>query len=369
MKKTDIFLLVLLFSAAIISVVYFVPDKGKLAAEMLADTVKIGVRQSQVSFVREYLSLNNLIHHEMGNPLKTPEKVKKVSDDLTATDEDIQAYMRAARKKAKTAKSAGKVVERTLLNMNGQVASGNIKVQNRTDKKINIDKILKEGANLKIADKSKPTILIYHTHTHECFVALDNGKYMQGETTQSANPAHNIVRVGDAIVEQLEKAGFAVLHDTEIHDDDYNNAYAHSGKTIDTYLKKYPSIEVTIDIHRDSIGVEGDSKARTAVVKEINGKKAAQIMIITGCEENFITGFPHWYDNLHFALGLQKRFSDDYPGLARPLYFADRKYDMYKTKNSVLIEVGADGNTLEQAVYSGKMIGVTLAKYLEGYVE
>ncbi|MBQ3432482.1 MAG: stage II sporulation protein P [Clostridia bacterium] len=368
MKKTDIFLLVILFSAAIVSVVYFVPNKGKLAVEMLAGTVKLGVRQSQVSFVQEYLSLNKLIHHEMGNPIKTPEKVKVVSDDLTVTDEDIQKYIRAAEKKAKTAKAAGKVVERTLLNMNGQVSSGNVKVQNRTDKKIHIDKILKEGANLKIADKSKPTILIYHTHTHECFVSLDNGKYMQGETTQSADPSQNIVRVGDAIVEQLEKAGFGVLHDTEIHDDDYNNAYAHSGKTIDKYLKKYPSIEVTIDIHRDSIGVEGDAKARTAVVEEINGKKAAQIMIITGCEENFITDFPHWYDNLHFALGLQKQFSDDYPGLARPLYFADRKYDMYKTRNSVLIEVGSDGNTLEQAVYSGKMIGVTLAKYLEGYV-
>ena len=100
MKKTDIFLLVLLFGAAVFSVIYFVPDKGKLAAEILASTVKIGVRQSQVSFVQEYLSLNNLIHHEMGNPLKTPEKVKEVSDDLTVTDEDIQAYMRAARKKA-----------------------------------------------------------------------------------------------------------------------------------------------------------------------------------------------------------------------------------------------------------------------------
>ncbi len=369
MKKTDIFLLVILFSAALISVIYFVPDKGKLAAELLAGTVKISVRQSQVSFVKEYFSLNKLIHHEMGNPIQPlKEKVKKSSDDLTVTDDDILKFMQEAKQKAKSTKAAAKVVERTIKDMNGQVSAGNVKVQNRTDKKIDIEKILKEGANLKIADKSKPTILIYHTHTHECFVSLDNGKYMQGETTQSADPAKNIVRVGDAIVEQLEKAGFNVLHDTEIHDDDYNNAYAHSGKTIDKYLKKYPSIEVTIDIHRDSIGVEGDTKARTSVVKEIAGKKAAQIMIITGCEENFITDFPHWYDNLHFALGLQKQFSDDYPGLARPLYFADRKYDMYKTKNSVLIEVGSDGNTLEQAVYSGKMIGVTLAKYLEGYV-
>ena len=104
MKKTDIFLLVILFSAALISVIYFVPDKGKLAAELLAGTVKIGVRQSQVSFVKEYFSLNKLIHHEMGNPIQPlKEEVKKSSDDLTVTDDDILRLMQEAAKKAKIA--------------------------------------------------------------------------------------------------------------------------------------------------------------------------------------------------------------------------------------------------------------------------
>ena len=255
------------------------------------------------------------------------------------------------------------------MNMTQQVSAGEVKVQNRTDKNIDIDKIVKEGANLKIADKTKPTVLIYHTHTHECYVQLDKGFYMKGETTQSADSAQNVVRVGDAIVDRLEKAGFAVIHDTAIHDDDYNNSYADSGKAIDKILKQYPTIEVTIDIHRDSVGVEGDSDARTSLVKEIAGKKAAQVMIISGCEENAIKDFPDWYDNLHFALGLQKQFSEDFPGLARPLYFADRRYNMYKTKNSVLIEVGSDGNTLEQAVYSGKLVGAALVNYLGKYVQ
>ena len=370
MKKSDIILLVLLAGAAVVSIIKFVPDKMQVLGDMLGATVKISVSASQQAFVQRYLSLDKLLHHEMGNPLRTPqESGEEKTADLTQTDADIQALQQKALKKAKTTAAAGKVVERTIENMNEQIAFGDIKVQNRTEKDIDIEKILKEGAKLRIEDKSKPTVLIYHSHTHECFVQLDNGSYMKGETTQSADSGQNMVRVGDAICAQLEQAGFSVIHDTKIHDEDYNHSYEHSGKEIDKILKKYPSIDVTIDIHRDSIGGEGDDSARTSVVREIAGKKAAQIMIITGCEENFITDFPHWYDNLHFALGLQQQFCVDFPGLARPLYFADRKYDMYKTRNSVLIEVGSDGNTLEQAVYSGKMIGASLARYLEKYVK
>ena len=370
MKKTDIIFLSVLAALALVCVVKFIPDKSAFLTEVLAGTVKIGVREAQKDFFSEHLSLKRLINNEIGNPLKVPpEEEEEEIIDLSVTDEDITEYMEKARQKAKNTAAAGKVVERTIDNMTGQVSSGSIKVQNRKEKKIDIDKILDEGASLSIKDKSKPTVLIYHSHTHESFVALEGGKYYKGETTQSSNKSENVVRVGDAIVEQLEKAGFNVIHDTDFHDDDYNHSYEHSGKKIDRILKKYPSVDVTVDIHRDSVGVEGDKKARTSLVREINGKKAAQIMIITGCEENFIKDFPNWYDNLHFALGLQKQFASDFPGLARPLYFADRRYDMYKTKNSVLIEVGSDGNTLEQAVYSGKMVGVTLANYLEQYVQ
>ncbi|MBQ6381386.1 MAG: stage II sporulation protein P [Clostridia bacterium] len=370
MKKSDKIIAMLLLAAAVVSIIKFVPDKQQVFHTFLAGLVKVGVRESQTAFVERYLSFQNLLHREMGNPLTAPQVQKKEEiEDLSATDADVAALKKKALQKAKTAKAAGKVTERTIVNMNGQVSAAGVKVQNRTDKSIDIEKILSEGAKLQIADKQKPSVLIYHTHTHECYVQLDGGKYYKGETTQSADSAQNVVRVGDAVCAQLEKAGFAVIHDTAIHDDDYNNAYANAGKAMDKLLKKYPTIDVTIDIHRDSIGVEGDETARTSVVQEIGGKKAAQVMIITGCEENFITDFPHWYDNLHFALGLQKQLSEEYPGLARPLYFADRKYDMYKTKNSVLIEIGSDGNTLEQAVYSGKMVGQSLANYLQKYVK
>lgn len=369
MKNKDILISVIAAISALTIVIFFIPDKKAACVNFLASTLKISLRQSQTRFKNNYLNLNNLVQNELGNPLKkAPEKVAKTYSGITQTDSDI-LKKQVAFKANKNKKAAGKVYERTFVNMNSQVQYGKIKVQNRTQKKINIKKILEEGAALRIKDKSKPTVLIYHTHTHESFVTLEGGVYYKGETTQSSDKSENIVRVGNAIVERLEKAGYNVIHDTSFYDDDYNNAYKHSGKGIDKILAKYPTIDVAIDIHRDSIGVEGDTKGRTSAVNTIAGKKAAQIMIVTGCEEDFITDFPDWYDNLHFAIGLQNQLQSDFEGLARPVYFADRKYNMYKTKNSVLIEIGSDGNTLEQAVYSGKMLGESLAKYLDNYIE
>lgn len=368
MKKADIVFIVAVFLAALVFLVKSIPDKQAFCADLIAKTVELGVSESQKNFVKNKLSINALIKNELGNPLKSQTKEPVSNSPLSETDSDI-LKKQIAFKANKNKKAAGKIYERTFINMNSQVQYGKIKVQNRTEKKIDIKKILSEGARLKIKDKSKPTVLIYHTHTHESFVTLEGGVYYKGETTQSSDKSENIVRVGDAIVERLQKAGYNVIHDTAFYDDDYNNAYKHSGVGIDKVLKKYPSIDVAIDIHRDSIGVEGDEKGRTAAVNTINGKKAAQIMIVTGCEEDFIKDFPNWYDNLHFAIGLQNQLQQDFEGLARPVYFADRKYNMYKTKNSVLIEVGSDGNTLEQAVYSGKMLGESLAKYLDNYIE
>lgn len=368
MKNKDILITLISAVLALAIVIFFIPDKKLACVNLLAGAFKINLKESQTQFKDNYLNLNNLVQNELGNPLKKETNKSVKYSLLTETDSDV-LKKQVAFKANKNKKAAGKIYERTFINMNSQVKYGKIKVQNRTEKKINIKKILGEGARLKIKDKSKPTVLIYHTHTHESFVTLEGGVYYKGETTQSSDKSENIVRVGDAIVERLQKAGYNVIHDTAFYDDDYNNAYKHSGVGIDKILKKYPSIDVAIDIHRDSIGVEGDEKGRTAAVNTINGKKAAQIMIVTGCEEDFIKDFPNWYDNLHFAIGLQNQLQQDFEGLARPVYFADRKYNMYKTKNSVLIEVGSDGNTLEQAVYSGKMLGESLAKYLDNYIE
>ena len=92
-------------------------------------------------------------------------------------------------------------------------------------------------------------------------------------------------------------------------------------------------------------------------------------MMISGCQEegNGVTNLPDWKYNLTFALQLQKELEDNFQGITRPLYFCARSYNMNLTHCSLLVEMGSDANTLEQAVYSGKCLGVAVGKMLENY--
>ncbi len=118
--------------------------------------------------------------------------------------------------------------------------------------------------------------------------------------------------------------GIGVLHDITQHDyPSYNGSYDRSRATVQQYLKKYPSIRVVLDIHRDAIA-SGDTV--TAPVAEINGKTAAQIMIISGCDSGK-GNYPEFRKNLRFASALQNRLESDHPGLTRPVLFDYRFYN------------------------------------------
>ena len=164
--------------------------------------------------------------------------------------------------------------------------------------------------------------------------------------------------MGDALVSALEAQGIGVIHDTEVYDASYNGAYARSRTAVQAYLEQYPSIQVTIDVHRDA--VYNSSVSAVKPTAEINGQKAAQIMIITGAEEGLVSSFPSWRENLRFALALQKAAQEKYEGLMKPIYFCQRKYNMDLTPCSLLLEFGSDTNTLAEAVYAGYLLGDAL---------
>jgi stage II sporulation protein P len=119
---------------------------------------------------------------------------------------------------------------------------------------------------------------------------------------------------------------------------------------------------VVIDGHRDAIGGE-DTKVKPTAI--INGKKAAQVMILAGCQTGSVEGFPHWEENFRFCLQLQKQLEADYPDLARPLLFKACKYNFDLLNGSILIEIGTDANTLEEATYSAELLGQALVKILQ----
>ena len=104
-------------------------------------------------------------------------------------------------------------------------------------------------------------------------------------------------------------------------------------------------------------------------IAEIGGRKAAQLMIITGAEEGKVKDFPDWEYNLRVALRLQKRCEDMFPGLMRPVLFSQRKYNMDITHFSLLIEMGSEANTLEEACYSGRLLACALASLMDEYAK
>ena len=217
-------------------------------------------------------------------------------------------------------------------------------------------------------DGKEPKILIYHTHTTEAYSLLDVGYYTGSLDTRSSKADRNMVRVGDDLCKYLNDMGINTIHDTQIHDDNYTGAYKHSRKSVLKYLEQYPSIDITIDVHRDDITYENKTKVKPTAV--VNGKKAARMMIIAGAEYGSVSNYSTWEYNLRFDMAVQNRVNSMYPFLMRPILFAERKYNMDLTHNSFLLEIGTDANTLDEATYSARLFATALGGLLkDDYIE
>lgn len=222
-----------------------------------------------------------------------------------------------------------------------------------------IDQIANPPA-FEITDTSEPQVLIMHTHTTEGYELQTADWYDKNFNSRTTDSSLNVVRVGDEITKQLQAAGIGVIHDTTIHDyPTFPGCYDRSAVTVQNYLQKYPSIKIVLDVHRDAI--EDQSGVRYAPVANINGKNAAQVMIISGCDDGTMN-YPNYFLNLRFAAVLQRQMEGDYPGLTRPVLFDYRKYNQHLTSGSLLLEMGSVANSLEEVIYSGELVGKSLAR-------
>ncbi len=240
----------------------------------------------------------------------------------------------------------------------------NFFVNNKTGLDLNIQEEISKKPDINIKKDGTPQVLIYHTHTCESYMDKDQGFCYESFYPRTENKKYSVVRVGDEICKNLEKAGIKTIHDTTCHDSpSFSGSYNRSSDTIDRNLKAYPSIQVTIDIHRDTIGNNERGKIKPTFT--FGQKKAAQVMILSGCDLDGSMHFPDWEYNLRLALRLQKSIENLYPGMTRALYFGKFKYNMHKTHGSLLIEVGTEVNTLEEAVRTGGFLGNALADVFE----
>lgn len=359
--------------------VYFMP----LMTDSLTEVTDFAVKASSPSYVASQIkeALSCYIIAPDGNDNTTISdddkqvmhsiiaKDSEDNTDITATPDDIQELMKQAEEALNEEDAVGKTSEEPYHGGGTIITEGVNQIQSKIPFDVynpDIKKLLEQDTDLSIGDKSKPTVLIYHSHTTEAYSLLDVGYYNSSDA-RSKNADRNMVRVGDELTRYLEKHGFVVIHDTEIHDEEYNSAYDNSREVVEKYLEEYPSIEITIDVHRDDITYSDKTKVKPTAV--INGKKAARMMIIAGCEYNRVKNFPNWEKNLRFDLQVQNKVNELYEGLMRPILFSERKYNMYETDYSFLLEVGTDANTLEEACYSARLFGDALGQLLnEKYV-
>ena len=203
---------------------------------------------------------------------------------------------------------------------------------------INGEKLLSIDTSLERISE-EPQILIYHTHGTEGYSDSRNGV-----------EADTVVGMGDILCEELTARGLSVIHDRTTYDyvngkDNRNYAYTTARPQIEELLKEYPSIEVILDIHRDS------GAARKAT---IDGKDTAQIMLFNGLCRNAdgpISYLPNPYlDNtLAFSLQLNLLGRERYPGLMYKLYLKNYRYNMHFTGHCMLVELGTQNNTVEEA--------------------
>ena len=212
-------------------------------------------------------------------------------------------------------------------------------------------------------DSDGPQVLIMHTHATESFEPYDADTYDTRHTWRTTDNTQNIVAAGEVMAEAIRSYGIEVLHDETQHDyPSYNGSYERSAVTVQDYLEKYPSIKVVLDVHRDAV------QRDTTLVKpvtEIDGRKAAQLMIIAGCDDGTMD-MPNWSKNFRFAAGMQDAIESRYPSLTRPVFFCYRKYNQDLTTGSLLIEIGSHGNTLEEVLYTAQLAGDAIGSYLQG---
>ena len=279
--------------------------------------------------------------------------------------DDIQKLVTEAEKKYANSSNDGKIISVDYSKQNATSEYDGIYLRNTTlNHQINIEDYLNKQVQAFIT-ANKPTVLIYHTHTTETYELLDRDFYTNERNTRSNNSQENMVRVGEEICKVLEEKGYKTIHDKTVYDESVSGAYDRSRAKISGILKDNPSIQIVLDIHRDSIYQKDNSKVKT--VTEIDGRKAAQIMLITGCEDGNVTDFPNWQKNLTFAVNLQEKLTSDNKTLTRPLMFCSRKYNMDLVPCALSVEIGTDANTLSEAVYSAGLFANSLSEFLEEY--
>lgn len=211
-----------------------------------------------------------------------------------------------------------------------------------------------------------PKVLILHSHATESYTQTAQFSYQQSSAYRTLDTQYNMVRVGEALKEALEAKGIVAIHDTTLHDHpSYNDSYINSRETAQQWLQKHPSISLVIDLHRDAAGNTSGGQLNTGAVVE--GEASAQLMLVVGSNAGG-RNHPGWKQNMALAAKLHAQLEKRFPGICRPISFRTERFNQDLSAGALLIEVGAAGDTLEEALVAARALAEGISDLALGTV-
>lgn len=229
------------------------------------------------------------------------------------------------------------------------VMCDSVKIKNETSYELNKE-LLRQKPEINNKD-----IIIFHTHTCESYTSSEKYPYEPTGNFRTTDNNYSVVRVGDELTNYLTQYGYNVIHNKDYHDyPAYTGSYNRSLNTVEGILQKTSS-DIIIDLHRDAIG----SNSQYAPTVRIGEECAAQLMFVIGTNGGGLW-HPNWNSNLQFAVQVQQKANEMYPGLFKPIILRNSRYNQHLGKAACIIEVGATGNTLEECLISMKYLSKVL---------
>ena len=287
------------------------------------------------------------LHSEKPSPDKAPDSSE--GDDLEEPD-------------LRPVPEGEDIVEMTGRGKEGSqyLRDGGVYVYNRTGRELD-SSLLGEGT-VDVSLGEGPQILIVHTHGSEAYSMTDGDVYEESDPYRTTDCAHNVVRVGEEMATVFRAYGFQVVHDTTLYDyPSYNDAYNRSVQGVAENLKKYPSIVLVLDVHRDAL-VANDGTIYKVVAGTVDD--CAQVMMVLGSDASGQV-HPNWKVNLALALSIQSALSDKWATLARPLVLRPTRFNQHLSTGTILVEVGTHGNTLQEAITAARLYTRTVVELME----
>lgn len=235
------------------------------------------------------------------------------------------------------------------------VTYGKVKIKNQTDYELTEEMLTPD---ITIENKN---ILLFHTHSCESYTSSEQYPYTSTGNFRTTDLNFTVTRVGTELENQLKQYNYNVIHNTDYHDyPAYNGSYTRSLTTVENILQTNPT-DIIIDVHRDAIGSRSDY---APCVKIGDEDVAAQIMFVIGTNGGGLW-HPNWNQNLKFAIKVQEKAEEMYPGLFKPIMLTNSRYNQHTGKYASIIEVGATGNTLEQCLTSMKYLAKVMDEVLK----